>query len=181
MKERGKNSIQLNGGVSGIAGSFIGFSYATNNFLGLGRNAQPPEPDWRPSRIPSPLASHEPYLFDKPIQAGFTVYLQRFNYDQAREASIFSGQNLIPYYQSLGANNLLNYVSNGRGLTTFLSYQLTPQLRARGPVIRLRYPECKADYRRRDDIFHLPEFRRSQRPEFSPRHQDQQDHADVFL
>ena len=36
LKERGKNSIQLNGGVSGIAGSFIGFSYATNNFLGLG-------------------------------------------------------------------------------------------------------------------------------------------------
>ena len=36
VKERGKNSIQLNGGVSGIAGSFVGFSYATNNFLGLG-------------------------------------------------------------------------------------------------------------------------------------------------
>jgi len=36
VKERGKNSVQLNGGVSGIAGSFIGFSYATNNFLGLG-------------------------------------------------------------------------------------------------------------------------------------------------
>src|SRR5580704_10148951 len=36
VKERGKNSIQLNGGVSGIAGSFIGASYSTNNFLGLG-------------------------------------------------------------------------------------------------------------------------------------------------
>ncbi len=36
VRERGKNSIQLNGGVSGIAGSFIGASYSTNNFLGLG-------------------------------------------------------------------------------------------------------------------------------------------------
>src|SRR5579885_807089 len=36
VKERGKNSVQLNGGVSAIAGSFIGFSYSTNNFLGLG-------------------------------------------------------------------------------------------------------------------------------------------------
>src|SRR5262249_61833775 len=36
VKERGKNSVQLNGGVSGIAGSFIGFCYSTNNFLGLG-------------------------------------------------------------------------------------------------------------------------------------------------
>jgi outer membrane protein insertion porin family len=36
VKERGKNSIGLNGGVSGIAGSFMGFNYSTNNFLGLG-------------------------------------------------------------------------------------------------------------------------------------------------
>ncbi len=36
VRERGKNSIGLNGGVSGIAGSFIGFNYSTNNFLGLG-------------------------------------------------------------------------------------------------------------------------------------------------
>src|ERR1043165_8376149 len=36
VRERGKNSIGLNGGVSGIAGSFVGMNYATNNFLGLG-------------------------------------------------------------------------------------------------------------------------------------------------
>jgi outer membrane protein insertion porin family len=123
LKERGKNSIQLNGGVSGIAGSFIGFSYATNNFLGLGETLS------LDSQIGDRLKSvtfgfTEPYLLNKPIQAGFTVYFQRFNYDQAREASIFSGQNLIPYYQSFGGGNLLNYISNGRGFTTFLSHQL---------------------------------------------------------
>ena len=38
VKERGKNSVGLNGGVSGIAGSFVGFNYSTNNFLGqIGR------------------------------------------------------------------------------------------------------------------------------------------------
>ena len=36
VKERGKNSVQLSGGVSGIAGSFVSFGYSTNNFLGLG-------------------------------------------------------------------------------------------------------------------------------------------------
>ena len=36
VKERGKNTISLNGGVSGIAGTFIGANYSTNNFLGLG-------------------------------------------------------------------------------------------------------------------------------------------------
>ncbi|MEI9812720.1 MAG: outer membrane protein assembly factor BamA [Acidobacteriota bacterium] len=40
VKERGKNTVQMSGGVSGIQGSFLGFSYATNNFLGLGRDAQ---------------------------------------------------------------------------------------------------------------------------------------------
>ncbi len=123
LKERGKNSIQLNGGVSGIAGSFIGFSYATNNFLGLGETLS------LDSQIGDRLKSvtfgfTEPYLFDKPIQAGFTVYYQDFNYNQAREQSILSGQNLLPYYNAVGSSNLLNYTSNGRGFTTFVSHAL---------------------------------------------------------
>ncbi len=123
VKERGKNSVQLSGGVSGIAGSFVAFGYSTNNFLGLGEtlgiNSQIGD------RIRDVTFSFtEPYLFDRPIQTGFTVYMQRYNYDQAREVSLLSGRNLIPLYQSLGTNNLLNYVSNGRGFTVFASSQL---------------------------------------------------------
>lgn len=123
VKERGKNSVQLNGGVSGIAGSFIGFGYSTNNFLGLGETLS----------LSSQLGDRirevqfgftEPYLFDRPMQAGFTVYTQRFNYDQGREVSLLSGRNLIPLYNALGADNLLNYVSNSAGFTTFISYPL---------------------------------------------------------
>jgi outer membrane protein insertion porin family len=36
VKEKGKNQIGLTGGVSGLEGAFIGLSYSTNNFLGLG-------------------------------------------------------------------------------------------------------------------------------------------------
>ena len=36
LKEKGKNSIGLNGGVSGISGTFVGANYSTNNFLGQG-------------------------------------------------------------------------------------------------------------------------------------------------
>jgi outer membrane protein insertion porin family len=123
VKERGKNSIQLNGGVSGISGSFIGFSYSTNNFLGLGETLS------LNSQIGTLLSSvsfgfTEPYLFDKPIQAGFTVFYQRYSYNQGQQASIAYGRDLTGYYNSLGAQNLLNYVSNGKGFTTFLSYQL---------------------------------------------------------
>ena len=123
VKEKGKQSISFSGGVSGIAGSFVGLSYQTNNFLGLGetltfsvqfgniqRNIQ--------------FGFTEPYLFDKPIQTGFTLYTQRFNYNQAREASILSGQNLIGEYNQLGSQNLLNYISNGYGGTVFMQYPL---------------------------------------------------------
>jgi outer membrane protein insertion porin family len=123
VRERGKNSIQLNGGVSGISGTFIGASYSTKNFLGLGETLS----------LSSQLGTRtksvqfgftEPYLFDHAIQTGFTIYLQRFNYNQAQEASILAGTNLIPEYNSLGAQNLLNYVSNGYGGTIFVSYPM---------------------------------------------------------
>ncbi len=123
VKERGKNSIQLNGGVSGISGSFIGFTYSTNNFLGLGETLS------LSSQLGNRLSSvtlgfTEPYLFDRPIQAGFTVFYQRYKYNQAQEASILAGQNLVSYYNQFGSQNLLNYTSNGKGFTTFISHQL---------------------------------------------------------
>jgi outer membrane protein insertion porin family len=123
VKERGKNSISLNGGVSGIAGSFIGFGYSTNNFLGLGETLSL-NAELGDRMRSATFGFTEPYLFDKPMQAGFTVYTQRFNYDQAREVSLFSGRNLIPLYNALGTENLLNYTSNGFGATTFVSYPL---------------------------------------------------------
>jgi outer membrane protein insertion porin family len=52
------------------------------------------------------------------------VYIQRYNYNQAQEASILAGTNLISYYNSLGAQNLLNYIQNGYGGTVFVSYPL---------------------------------------------------------
>jgi outer membrane protein insertion porin family len=123
VKERGKNSIGLNGGVSGIAGSFMGFNYSTNNFLGLGETLSiASQVGTRMDNVT--FGFTEPYLFDHPIQAGFTVYLQRFDFNQAREASILYGQNLIPLYNSLGSNNLLNYVQNSHGFNVSLSYQL---------------------------------------------------------
>ncbi len=123
VKERGKNSIGLNGGVSGIAGSFVGFNYSTNNFLGLGETLS----------IESQLGTRmrdvsfgftEPYFLDRPIQLGFVVYLRAFNFDQGREASILAGQNLIPLYNQLGSQNLLNYTQNSHGFNVSASYPL---------------------------------------------------------
>ena len=123
VKERGKNQIGLNGGVSGIAGSFVGFNYATNNFLGLGETLSLDSQLGTRLRSVS-LGFTEPYFLDKPVQLGFLVYLRRFDYNQAREASLLTGQNLIPLYNALGSNNLLNYVQNSHGFNASASKML---------------------------------------------------------
>jgi outer membrane protein insertion porin family len=123
LKERGKQSIQLNGGVSGISGTFIGASYSTNNFLGLGETLSLSSQLGTVQRTVQ-FGFTEPYLFDRPIQSGFTIYLTRFNYNQAQEASILSGENLTALYSALGQQNLLNYVQNGYGFTAFVSTAL---------------------------------------------------------
>ncbi len=123
VKERGKNSVGLQGGVSGIAGSFVGFNYATNNFLGLGETLSLDAQLGDRIRAAT-FGFTEPYFLDRPMQVGFTVYFQRFNFDQGREVSLLSGRNLLPIFDALGRDNLLNYVSNGRGFTVFTSYPL---------------------------------------------------------
>ena len=123
VNERGRNTINLNGGVSGFAGTFVGFGYSTNNFLGLGETLSFNTQLGSRERVIQ-FGFTEPYLFDKPIQAGFTIFSSRFSFDQAREASIFSGQNLIPLFEQLGRQNILNYRQNSTGFTTFLSYPL---------------------------------------------------------
>ena len=123
VKEKGKNSIQLNGGVSGISGSFLGFGYSTNNLVGLGETLSLQTTLGTVQRNVT-LGFTEPYLFDKPLQAGFTVFMSRFDYNQARQASILAGTDLTALYNQLGQQNLLNYVSDSKGFTTFMSYPL---------------------------------------------------------
>ncbi|MBS1857729.1 MAG: outer membrane protein assembly factor BamA [Acidobacteria bacterium] len=121
VKERGKNSVGLNGGVSGIAGSFVGFNYSTNNFLGLGETLSVESQLGTRMRDIS-FGFTEPYFLDRPLQLGFMVYLRRFNFDQGREASILAGTDLIPLYNQLGTQNLLNYTQNSKGISVSASY-----------------------------------------------------------
>src|SRR5205823_3708604 len=120
VKERGKNTVQMSGGVSGIAGSFLGFSYSTNNFLGLGESLTLSAQVGTRTQDVS-FGFTEPYFLDKPIQLGFTVFQSRFNYNQGREASVLAGANLISIYNGLNPQSLLNYVQNSRGFNVFAS------------------------------------------------------------
>jgi outer membrane protein insertion porin family len=121
VKEKGKNSIGLNGGVSGLEGAFIGLNYSTNNFLGRGETLQVQLSVGNLARSVM-FGYTQPYMFDRPLQFGFTVFGNRVKYDQARQLSIFSGQNLN--LSSAVLQNLQNYSQSSLGFTTSLSYPL---------------------------------------------------------
>ncbi len=118
LKEKGKQSISFSGGISGIAGTFIGASYSTNNFLGLGETLS------LSAQIGSfqrniQFSFTEPYLFDRPIATGFTIFTNKFDYNQAKQLGIQLGQEIAlnPALQE-------NYTTNSKGVTVFASYPL---------------------------------------------------------
>ena len=121
VKEKGKNSIGLNGGVSGLEGAFIGLNYSTNNFLGRGETLQVQVSLGNLARSVM-FGYTQPYMFDRPLQFGFTVFGNKINFNQARQLSIFSGQTLnLP---SAVLQNLQNYSQSSVGFSTSLSYPL---------------------------------------------------------
>jgi len=121
VHEKGKNSIGLNGGVSGLEGAFIGINYATNNFLGLGETLQVQASVGNLAKSVR-FGFTQPYMFDRPLQFGFNVYYTKTTFDQARQLSVFSGQNLnLP---NAVLQNLQNYTQSSAGFTLSLSYPL---------------------------------------------------------
>ncbi|MBS1814201.1 MAG: outer membrane protein assembly factor BamA [Acidobacteria bacterium] len=121
LKEKGKNSIGLNGGISGLSGSFIGLNYETNNFLGLGEtlSLQANAGDLQRNLT---LGFTEPYFRNKPISLGFQIFSTKFDYNPAKSYGVSTGvsQNLSNAQQSL----LTNYNQSQTGLTLSISYPI---------------------------------------------------------
>ncbi|HXN74056.1 MAG TPA: outer membrane protein assembly factor BamA [Candidatus Acidoferrales bacterium] len=118
VHEKGKQSISFSGGVSGIAGTFVSASYQTNNFLGLGETLT----------LSAQLGSFqkgytfgftEPFLFDRPITSGFTIFASKISFNQEKQFGALLGENvaLNPALQQ-------NYDTNIKGFTVFLSEPL---------------------------------------------------------
>ena len=124
VKEKGKNSIGLSGGISGISGNFVGVNYATNNFLGLGATLSLGL-QWGTFQKMYSFGFTKPYLFDKPITAGFTVFKSDYNYNQIRQMAIYSGINPNLLAQSqYGQYYGQNFTQNSDGFTMFATYPL---------------------------------------------------------
>ena len=129
LHEKGKNSIGLNGGISGISGSFLGANYETNNFLGLGETLSVNANLGDLSRNLS-LGFNEPYLRNKPVSLGVQVFNSKFDYNPAKSYSIANGQsaNLTNAQNSL----LNNYNQSTKGLTVSTSTALRKLFRRSG-------------------------------------------------
>src|SRR6201994_398285 len=132
LKEKGKNSIGLNGGISGLTGTFIGLNYETNNFLGLGETLSVQANIGDLSRTIS-FGFTEPYLRDKPISVGAQVFAQKYDFNPGKSQSATgSSGNLTTAQQSL----LTNYNQSTTGVTLSVSEPLR-HLFARTGVTRV--------------------------------------------
>jgi outer membrane protein insertion porin family len=131
VKEKGKNSIGVNGGISGLSGTFVGLNYQTNNFLGLGETLSATANIGDLSRNLS-FGFNEPYLRNKPISVGAEVFDRKFDYNPAKAYSISNGtssnvssaqQSLLTNYNqattgfTVSANEPLKHLWSSRGVT----------------------------------------------------------------
>jgi outer membrane protein insertion porin family len=116
LKEKGKQSIGLQGGVSGLAGAFIGLTYQTNNFLGLGETLTLSAQFGSYQRTLQ-FGFTEPYLFDRPISTGFTIFSSKYNFNQAQQEALLTGQQV-----SVNPQYVQDYNQNSTGFTAFASY-----------------------------------------------------------
>jgi outer membrane protein insertion porin family len=120
VHEKGKNSIALNGGVSGLSGTFLGLNYSTNNFLGLGETLSLQGNLGNLARSVV-FAFNEPYLRNKPVSVGFQLFSRKSDYNSARNFAAVSGQsNLTAAQQSLTQN----YNQSSTGLNFSVAYPI---------------------------------------------------------
>ncbi len=121
VKEKGKNSIGLNGGVSGLSGAFLGVNYQTNNFLGLGETLSLQGNLGNVSRQ-FLFGFSQPYLRNRPLNLGFQLFNNKQDYNAAKnyQATAGASANLSSAQQSLTQN----YNQASTGLNFSLSYPL---------------------------------------------------------
>ena len=155
LKEKGKNSIGLNGGLSGLSGSFIGLNYETNNFLGLGETLSLNTNVGDLSRNIT-LGFTEPYFRNKPISLGFQVYAQKYDYNPAKSyQTTGASANLTNAQQSL----LTNYNQSSTGITLSLGYPIRRSFKRLGVSYALQRSNISTFNDNTRNVFQTLNFR----------------------
>ncbi len=124
VHEKGKNSIGLNGGVSGLSGSFLGLNYQTNNFLGLGETLSVQASEGNLARNLS-FGFNEPYLRNKPINVGFQVFTNKTDYNSNKSYGLGAAGNPAGQNANAATNSLVqNYNQSSTGFSLSASYPI---------------------------------------------------------
>jgi len=121
VKEKGKNSIGLNGGVSGLSGAFLGVNYQTNNFLGLGETLSLQGNLGNVSRT-FLFGFSQPYLRNRPQNLGFQIFNNKQDFNASKNYQTTTG--LSANLSSAQQNLTQNYNQASTGLNFSLNYPL---------------------------------------------------------
>jgi len=121
VKEKGKNSIGLNGGISGLSGAFLGVNYQTNNFLGLGETLSL-QANLGNVQRQFMFGFTQPYVRNRPLNIGFQIFNTKSDFNAAKtyQSSVGASANLSAAQQSLTQN----YNQASTGLNWSVSYPL---------------------------------------------------------
>jgi outer membrane protein insertion porin family len=79
VQEQNRNQFTFGGGVSGLEGTFLNASFQTANFLGSGDTVTLTAQTGSRTRNYQ-LAVTKPYFLDRPMTAGFDIFLRRLTY-----------------------------------------------------------------------------------------------------
>ena len=79
VKEKGRQQISFNGGISGIGGSFFGLEYSTNNLAGRGEILSFSVGAGNRQQSLQ-LTYQEPYFKNRPISVGFSLFASRYRF-----------------------------------------------------------------------------------------------------
>lgn len=79
VKEKGRQQISFNGGLSGIGGSFFGLEYSTNNLAGTGEILSFNVGAGNRQRSLQ-ITYQQPYFKDRPISVGFSVFASKYKF-----------------------------------------------------------------------------------------------------
>ncbi len=119
VREKGRQQISLNGGISGIGGTSFGLEYSTNNLLGRGEIVSLQFGLGNRQQSFS-FTFQEPYFRDRPISVGFSLFASRYKFFGE---GTFLTQNQDVLQDAL--NPLGTFVTDSSNLFTQSSYGAT--------------------------------------------------------
>ena len=156
VKEKGKNSIGLNGGFSGLSGAFLGLNYQTNNFLGLGESLtlQAALGDLQRNLT---FGMTIPYVKNHPLSLGFQLTTQKSQYNAFKNPLSLTGksQNFDTAQQSF----VQNYNQTKTGLSLSASYPIPRTFKRIGATYSLNRSNIQAFSPATTNLFQYLNFR----------------------